>query len=187
MDYNGAHADAFDLPPASPEEVGIHRCRALQLVDKCRSSGIQASRTSEHFNDEDDFFVLDKDGDSTKQEYECPGSLSEMLIIVHEYQRKRQNALEAIRSTGATAFTQSNRVDRSKSSNYDFFCSTPDKHACSTLDFSSPNGVFTALTTSSDHENSCPSPDTTSCSITHTLETNEDILREIFGSSDEEE
>ena len=60
-------------------------CRAAPATSK--------SRVTQHFDNNEDFFAIDRAGDESLKEFECPDTLDETLIIVCEFEGKISAAI----------------------------------------------------------------------------------------------
>ena len=83
-----SYSDALASIQPSPTSDGTFL--AQRLVSLCRNSVVtSSSQPAQHFDNDNDFNVLDTVGDQNIAEFECPDTLAEMLVIVHQHQSNR--------------------------------------------------------------------------------------------------
>jgi hypothetical protein len=107
------------IPTTTPNENNSP-CLAQRLVNLCRNSSVSRSE-SQDFDENEDVFNLDREGDDHLRQFECPDTLKDMLIIVHDHQGRRN---EAISTIGQIYKSQYSTPVTSKvsSSDYNMFC-----------------------------------------------------------------
>ena len=120
-----SYSDALASIHPSPTTDGTFL--AQRLVSLCRNSGVtSSSQPAQHFENDDDFYVLDTAGDHSIAEFECPDTLSEMLVIVHQHQSNRAQAISTIQQAYAASHSTPT-TSRKRSTDYNMFCSPTDK------------------------------------------------------------
>ena len=91
-------------------------------MQTCRTSGVSTStQPPEYFDDSEDYFTVDRQGDRGNLDFDCPDTLAEMLVIIHEYQAKRNDIISAFQGTCPPPRTPP-QTQRSRSKQYDFYC-----------------------------------------------------------------
>ena len=132
--YSGAgqHSDAYiGITPES--NTTDTRVLAQRLVSQCRNSGVSTSSTPpQHFAEDQDVYSIDRDGEECQSQFECPGTLKDMMIIAHEYQGKRATAIAQMQQN-YTSTHNTPRLPKTSKNNYDFFCPDVDKPPMTTL------------------------------------------------------
>ena len=102
-----------------PEDNNVG-CRAQRLVAQCRLSGVKTSaKDPEFFSDEDEVFAVDRTGDNTARQYQCPATISEMMEVFHDYQARRDTAIAALQSSDPPR----NVARTTRGNDYDMFVS----------------------------------------------------------------
>ena len=87
---------------------------------QCRSSGVKTSaKDPEFFSDEDEVFAVDRTGDNTARQYQCPATISEMMEVFHDYQARRDTAIAALQSSDPPR----NVARTTRGNDYDMFVS----------------------------------------------------------------
>ena len=163
-----SYSDA--LASIEPSSTSDGKFLAQRLVSLCRNSGVtSSSRPAQHFENDDDFYVLDTAGDHSIAEFECPDTLSEMLVIVHQHQANRAQAISTIQQAYAASHSTPT-TSRKRTTDYNMFCSPTDK-------------PFTTTAVVDDNENEYEGPPASDMA----LQRRSAIRDELFDDSDEEE
>ena len=148
-------------------------CRAAPAISK--------SRVTQHFDNNEEFFAIDRVGDESQKEFECPDTLDEMLIIVREYQEKRSAAIASIQQS-LPMQNSTPTVTKSSRNDYNMFCE-PELRIPTVINESSfrLNEDSDSLFASSDSDSSAI-PVTSHVKSTSTSSEVREDLRDLFGS-----